>query len=71
VSAALIDFFRSKTLQDGDRDQIAALIRDRGANDFGVREKASSELVRFGGKAAPVGDYGRSQTAGSFLESAP
>lgn len=51
---ALIDFFRSKTLEDGDRDRIAALIRELGADDFAVREKASGELVRAGGKAAPL-----------------
>jgi peptidyl-prolyl cis-trans isomerase B (cyclophilin B) len=52
--AALIEFFRGKTLADNDRDKIAALIRDLGADDFGVREKASSELVKLGGKAASL-----------------
>jgi cyclophilin family peptidyl-prolyl cis-trans isomerase len=52
--AALIDFFRSKTLEDGYRDKIAALICDMGADDFAVREKASSELVKIGGKAASL-----------------
>src|SRR5262249_53349054 len=52
--AALIDFFRSRTLEDGDRDKIAALIRDLGADDFGVREKASSELMKIGGKAVSL-----------------
>jgi len=52
--AALIDFFRSRTLEDGERDKIAALIRDLGADDFGVREKASSELVKIGGKAVSL-----------------
>jgi hypothetical protein len=32
--AALIDFFLSKTLEDGDRDKIAALIRNLGADEF-------------------------------------
>jgi cyclophilin family peptidyl-prolyl cis-trans isomerase len=49
--AALIDFFRSRTLTVGDRDRIAALIRDLGDDDFEVREKASSALVKIGGKA--------------------
>src|SRR5262245_5905960 len=52
--AALIDFFRSKTLQDGDRAKIAAFIHDLGADEFGVREKASSELVKIGGKAVSL-----------------
>jgi peptidyl-prolyl cis-trans isomerase B (cyclophilin B) len=52
--AALIEFFRSKTLADNDRDKIAALVRDLGADDFQVREKASSELVKIGGKAASL-----------------
>jgi cyclophilin family peptidyl-prolyl cis-trans isomerase/HEAT repeat protein len=52
--AALIDFFRSKTLMDGDRDQIAALISDLGDDDFAVREKASSELVKIGEKAVSL-----------------
>jgi cyclophilin family peptidyl-prolyl cis-trans isomerase len=49
--ASLIEFFRSKTLKDIDRDVIVALIRDLGANEFKAREKASSELVKIGGKA--------------------
>ena len=52
--AALLDFFRSKTLADADRDKIAALIRDLGADDFAVREKASSELVKIGETAAAL-----------------
>jgi cyclophilin family peptidyl-prolyl cis-trans isomerase/HEAT repeat protein len=52
--AALIDFFRSKTLTDGDREQIAALIRDLGDDDFEVREKSSSELVKLGSKAVSL-----------------
>jgi cyclophilin family peptidyl-prolyl cis-trans isomerase len=49
--AALIDFFRSKTPTDADRDRIAALIRDLGADEFRVREMASSELVKIGDAA--------------------
>jgi peptidyl-prolyl cis-trans isomerase B (cyclophilin B) len=52
--AALLDFFRSKTLEDGDRGKIAALIRDLSADEFGVREKASSELLKIGRKAASL-----------------
>jgi peptidyl-prolyl cis-trans isomerase B (cyclophilin B) len=52
--AALIDFFRNKTLADVDRDKIAALVRDLGADDFQVREQASSQLVKIGAKAAPL-----------------
>jgi peptidyl-prolyl cis-trans isomerase B (cyclophilin B) len=51
--AALIDFFRSKTPVDADREKIAALIRELGDNAFRVREKASSELVKIGVRAAP------------------
>lgn len=51
---ALIDFFRSKTLEEGDRAKIAALIRDLGADEFKVREKASRALVKIGGKAASL-----------------
>ena len=50
--AALIDFFRSNTLEDGNREKIAALIVDLGASDFRVREKASNELVKIGRNAA-------------------
>jgi len=52
--AALIDYFRSMTPDDGNRERIAALIGDLGADDFQMREKASSELVKIGGKAAPL-----------------
>jgi cyclophilin family peptidyl-prolyl cis-trans isomerase/HEAT repeat protein len=52
--AALIDFFRSRTPAAGDREKIAALIRDLGDDDFAVREKSSSELVKIGGKAASL-----------------
>jgi cyclophilin family peptidyl-prolyl cis-trans isomerase len=52
--AALIDFFRSKTLEDGDRDKIATLIRNLSADEFKVREQASSELLKMGGKAASL-----------------
>jgi peptidyl-prolyl cis-trans isomerase B (cyclophilin B) len=52
--AALLDFFRNKTLEDDDREKIAALIAKLGADDFGVREKASSELVKIGGKAVSL-----------------
>jgi peptidyl-prolyl cis-trans isomerase B (cyclophilin B) len=52
--AALIDFFRRMTLEDVERDRIAALIRDLGAEEFGVREKSSSELVKIGGRAVSL-----------------
>src|SRR5262249_31762251 len=39
---------------EGDRDTIAALIRDLGADDFAVRENASNELVKAGRKAASL-----------------
>src|SRR5262249_10283052 len=52
--AALLDFFRRRTPDEGDRDTIAALIRDLGADDFAVRENASHELVKAGRKAASL-----------------
>jgi len=48
---ALIDFFRGRTLADADRDKIAALIRDLGADEFRVREMASRELIKIGDPA--------------------
>ncbi len=50
----LIDFFRSRTLDDSDRHKIAELIRDLGSDDFAVREKSSSELMKIGSKAAAL-----------------
>jgi cyclophilin family peptidyl-prolyl cis-trans isomerase len=52
--AALIDFFRSKIPADADREKIAALIRDLGAEGFRVREIAAIELVKMGDKATSL-----------------
>src|SRR5262245_39977684 len=53
-AAALIEFFRGKTLEDADRARIVALIRDLGANEFKVRESASNQLIKIGGKATSL-----------------
>lgn len=53
-AAALIEFFRGKTLDHADRDWIGLLISDLGANEFKVREAASNELVKIGDKAASL-----------------
>src|SRR4051794_22889191 len=48
---ALLQFFRNRTVGEADRDKIAALIKQLADDDFGTREKASSELVSLGGRA--------------------
>jgi HEAT repeat protein len=51
---ALLEFFRQRTLAIADRDKILALIRQMGDDDFGVREKAFSDLVALGNPAVPL-----------------
>jgi len=50
--AALLDLFRRLTPDDRDNAAIAGFIRDLGADDFAVRERASAALVKAGRKAA-------------------
>jgi hypothetical protein len=47
---ALLEFFRSHTLTDADREQVRRLIGQLGDDDFDVREKASADLVKLGPK---------------------
>lgn len=51
---ALLDFIRTQTLTDADRDKLKALVRQLGDNSFQVREKASAGLVARGGAACPL-----------------
>jgi HEAT repeat protein len=49
--AALLLFFRNRTLNNTDRDAIAALIKKLGDDSFDEREKASAELIALGPRA--------------------
>ncbi len=51
---ALMQFFRDKTLEDADRDKILKCIGNLGSDSFAVRESASNELLKIGGKAASL-----------------
>jgi hypothetical protein len=46
--SVLLDFLRKRTLGSADRDKILGLIRKLGDDDFGVRERASDDLVALG-----------------------
>jgi hypothetical protein len=52
--AALLGFFRQRTLAEADRQQIEAWIRQLGSDQFAQREEASRELVRRGPSARPL-----------------
>jgi HEAT repeat protein len=52
--AGLVDFFKKRTLRDGDRPRIQALIRKLGDDDFDTREKALQDLVALGAVAKPL-----------------
>ena len=52
--AGLVDFFKKRTLRDGDRPRIQALIRKLGDDDFDTREKATQELARLDGAEAAL-----------------
>ncbi len=47
---ALLEFFRSRTLRDGERDQVARQIRQLGAESYRLREQATRALVKGGPK---------------------
>src|SRR5262249_52815459 len=52
--AALVDFFRKRTVTEDQRDRVKVLIRDLADKSFAVREKASKELVLLGTAALPA-----------------
>jgi hypothetical protein len=49
----LLAFFRSRSLTDRDREELAGRVRDLGSDNFRTREAASARLVRFGPPALP------------------
>lgn len=51
---ALLQYFRSRTINDTDRARVEAQIRQLSAEDFADREKASQELIRLGPVAEPL-----------------
>jgi hypothetical protein len=53
-SAALLNFFRQRSINEKTRNRLAALIRQLGDDDFDVREKALRELAMLGPQAEPV-----------------
>lgn len=50
---SLLDFFRRRTLSEGDRARLRALVAHLGDDSFDVREKASAELLATGAIAEP------------------
>jgi hypothetical protein len=52
--AALLEFFRTRTLPDKDRDSIALLVHELGDDAFAVRERATDDLVKLGARAVPL-----------------
>lgn len=53
-SAALLDFFRQRTLTDADKARLEAAVRRLGDDSFQVRERASAELLKAGRGALPA-----------------
>jgi hypothetical protein len=51
--AALLQFFKNRTVNGADRDTIATLIKRLGDDSFDEREKASAELIALGPRAEP------------------
>ncbi|MGE3807831.1 MAG: HEAT repeat domain-containing protein [Gemmataceae bacterium] len=47
--AALLDFFRQRTLSEQDMKRLAGLVRLMGDESYAVREKAQSDLIKAGG----------------------
>jgi len=52
--AALLDYFRKRTLPDIEANKIRTLIKQLGNDAFAVREQASTELVKLGMVAEPL-----------------
>ena len=50
---ALIAFFRARTPTAGDRERLAALVRQLGSDEFSLREQASAALTDRGPLAVP------------------
>jgi outer membrane protein assembly factor BamB len=50
----LVEFFKKRTLRDGDRPKIQDLIRNLGNDEFEVREKSMHDLVAIGAVAEPL-----------------
>src|SRR5579885_190534 len=51
---ALLAYFKERTLSEGDRKKLGALVRQLGDEQFAVREKASQDLFKAGRLAVPV-----------------
>lgn len=51
---SLLDFFKSRTLTDDDRNQLLTTIRRLGDDDFDIREQATEELKKAGLAALPI-----------------
>jgi hypothetical protein len=52
--AALLDFFRRRTVPAADRAKLVALVRQLGDDEFEVRQKASAQLRRTGRPVLPL-----------------
>jgi hypothetical protein len=52
--AGLLGYFRARALTAGDRERLAALVRDLDDRAFAVREKATRELIAAGDQAAAL-----------------
>src|SRR5262245_5762919 len=61
----LLDFFRKRSLKDGDRDRLTELTRQLGSKVYREREQAAKELVLRGPLALP---FLREATKNSDLE---
>jgi hypothetical protein len=51
--ATLLKFFRQRTMNTANKEQIEGFIQQLGDDEFAVREKASANLVSLGGRAVP------------------
>src|SRR5271166_2541349 len=51
---ALLAFFRLRALPPADQARLARLVRQLGADDFSVREKAVQDLLTYGGPGLPL-----------------